>query len=79
MYLKKLFKTQRGRIPFNPAILAAIVHRFIAQREKSKNADERIWDDARRDQKPETFLGGGGLRYYIVDSMQLEEWNGRFK
>ena len=30
-YVKKLFKTQRGRIPINPVILAAIEHRFIAK------------------------------------------------
>ena len=40
MYVKKLFRTQGGRIL---AILAAIGHRFTA-----KNADERVWD-----QKPE--------------------------
>ena len=28
-YVKKLFKTQHGRIPIDPAILAAIGHRFI--------------------------------------------------
>ena len=32
-YVKKLFKTQPGRIPIDPAILAAIGHRFIAQKE----------------------------------------------
>ena len=29
-YVKKLFKTQHGRIPIDPAILAVIGHRFIA-------------------------------------------------
>ena len=28
---KKLFKTQHGRNPIDPAILAAIGHRFIAK------------------------------------------------
>ena len=29
---KKSFKAQQGRIPIDPAILAAIGHRFIAQK-----------------------------------------------
>ena len=29
-----MFKTQRGRIPIDPAILAAIGHRFIAKTNK---------------------------------------------
>ena len=37
MYVKKSFKTQHSRIPIDPAILAAIRHRFIA----NKNADAR--------------------------------------
>ena len=40
--VKKSFKAQHGRIPIDPAILAAIGHRFIA----------------RGDQKPETFFPG---------------------
>ena len=31
-YVKKLFETQHGRIPIDPAILAAIGHRFIAKK-----------------------------------------------
>ena len=31
VHVKKSFKTPRGRIPIDPAILAAIGHRFIAQ------------------------------------------------
>ena len=27
----------------------------------TKNADMRLWGDARRDQKPDFFLGGGGM------------------
>ena len=30
-YVKKSFKTQHGRIPIDPAILAAIGHRFIVK------------------------------------------------
>ena len=33
---KKSFKTHHSRIPINPAILAAIGHRFIAQKKKKK-------------------------------------------
>ena len=33
--VKKLFKTQRGRISINPAILAAIGHRFIAKKKQN--------------------------------------------
>ena len=59
MYVKKLFKAQHGRIPIDPAILAAIEHRFIAkQKTKIKNANARVWGYARGNQKPETFLGG---------------------
>ena len=32
LYVKKSFKTQHGRIPVAPAILAAIGHRFIANK-----------------------------------------------
>ena len=48
---KKSFKC--GRIPIDPAILAAIGHRFIAKKKKkkTKNADARVWGDARGDQK----------------------------
>ena len=39
-------------------ILAATEYRFIAkQKQKIKNADARVWDDARGDQKPESFCG----------------------
>ena len=34
-YVKKSFKTQNGRNPVDPAILAAIRHRFIAKREEN--------------------------------------------
>ena len=44
-----LFKTQSGRIPINPAILAAIGHCFIAI---TKNADTRVWGDVLRNQRP---------------------------
>ena len=37
-YVKKWFKTQHGIIPIDPAILAAIGHRFIAK----KYADARV-------------------------------------
>ena len=48
--VKKIF-------PIDPAILAAIGHRFIAkQNKKIKNGDARVWGDARGDQKPETFF-----------------------
>ena len=36
MYVKKSFETQHGRIPIDPAILAAIGHRFIAIQKKLK-------------------------------------------
>ena len=32
IYMKKSFKTQRGKIPIDPAILAAVGHRFIAKK-----------------------------------------------
>ena len=51
-YVKKSFKKQHGRIPIDPAILAAIRRRFIA-----KNADALIGGDAHGDQKPETLFG----------------------
>ena len=43
--MKKLFKTQCDRIPIDPAILAAIGHRFIAKKTKkmNKHADVRVW------------------------------------
>ena len=31
-YVKKSFKTQHGRIPIDPAILAAVGHRFIEKK-----------------------------------------------
>ena len=37
-YFKKTLKTQRGRNPIDPAILAAIGHRFIAKK-KPKNTE----------------------------------------
>ena len=52
-----LFKTQHGRIPMDPAILAAIGHCFIAKQKKIKNTDARLWGDAHGDQKSETFFG----------------------
>ena len=51
-YVKKLFKSQHGRIPIDPAILVPIGHHFLAKKENNnKNAD------ARGDQNPEPFLG----------------------
>ena len=39
-FVKKSFKTQHGRIPIDPAMLAAIGHRFIApNKKKIKNAE----------------------------------------
>ena len=35
--LKKSFEIQHGRIAIDPAILAAIGHRFIAKKKKTKN------------------------------------------
>ena len=55
--LEKSFKTQHSRIPVDPAIWAAIEHRFIAKKIKIKNADARVWGDTLGDQKPETFFG----------------------
>ena len=63
-YVKKSFKTQHGRIPIDPAILAAIGHRFIAKKNKNKNADARVWGDTRGDQKPETLFWPNG---YILE------------
>ena len=40
--VKNLFIIQHGRIPINPAILAAIGHRFIAKKKKTKNADSWV-------------------------------------
>ena len=36
------FKAQLGRIPIDPAVLAAIGHRFIATKNKIMNADARV-------------------------------------
>ena len=47
-YVKMSFKTQHGRIPIDPAILAAFGHRFKGGKEHFSNAVG--------DQKPETFL-----------------------
>ena len=57
-YVKKLFKTQRCRIPIDSAILAAFRHRFIAKKKKFKNAVVRVWGDVCGDQKQETFFCG---------------------
>ena len=54
-YVKKLFKTQHGGIAIDPAILAAIGHRFIA-RTKTKTADAQVLEDVHDDQKIETFF-----------------------
>ena len=50
-YVKKSFKTQLGRIPIDPAILAAMGHRFIAKKKK-----EKCWCAGRRQRgrRPET-------------------------
>ena len=58
---KKSFKTQHGSVPIDPAILAAIGHRFIAE----KKGNEKCWRTGlrRHARIPETgdfFLGGGG-------------------
>ena len=37
-------------------ILAAIGHRFIAQKRTTKNAEVRVWGDVCGDQKRQTFL-----------------------
>ena len=67
---KSLLK-QHGRNPIDPAILAAIRHRLVANKKKTKNADARVWGDARRDQKPETlFFWPIGL-LYILTSLLL--------
>ena len=42
-----------------PAILAAIGHCFIANKEKTKNADKQVWSDTCGDQKLETFFNSG--------------------
>ena len=62
-YVKKLFKIQHGRIPTDPAILAAIRHRFIAPKKKIKmmmRAGLR-----QREQRLETFFGPNVYFYYI--------------
>ena len=43
-FIPYMFKAQHaGRIPIDPAILAAIGHRFIAPKKKKiKNADARV-------------------------------------
>ena len=53
-FVRKSSKTQRGRIPIDPAGLAAIGHRFIAKKSKQKML-LRFWGDAHKDQKLETF------------------------
>ena len=50
-------------------IFAAIGHRFIANKKKIKNTDERVWGDACGDQKPETSFGG--LKTNIDENWQL--------
>ena len=64
-YVKKSFKTQHGRIPIDPAILAAIGHRFIAKTKKTKNAD---WD-----QKPETHFWPQ-VHVHVVGMFSIWTW-----
>ena len=40
-YVKQSFKTQRSRLPIDPAILAAIGHRFIAAPQKKEEKKEK--------------------------------------
>ena len=40
--MKKSIKTQHSRIPIDPGSLAAIGHRFIANKKKTKNADAQV-------------------------------------
>ena len=49
LHVKKLLKTQHGRNPINPAILAAIGHRFMAKKRKLKMRLAGL-----RRQRPET-------------------------
>ena len=60
-YVKKLFKTQHGRNPIDPAILAAIGHRFIAKKEKLK-MPIRESEVMRAETRNGDFFWGGGLR-----------------
>ena len=55
----KSFKTQHGRILIDPAIFAATGHHFTGKtkNKKIKNADVRVWGDARGDQKQGTLFG----------------------
>ena len=53
--MKQSFNAPPCRIPIDPAIFAAIGHRFIAKKKKIKNADAWVWGDVRGDQKPQTF------------------------
>ena len=53
-YVKKLFNPQRGRITIDPAIFAAIGHRFIYINKKTNIAEARVWGDPSGDQKPDT-------------------------
>ena len=46
--------TQRGRIPIDPAILAAIGHRFIATNKENQEISKNKYK-CQKDQKPETF------------------------
>ena len=59
-YVKMSFKTQHGRIPIDPAIVAAIGHRFTAKNWRifffKLKCDGQVWGDMRGDQKPDTFL-----------------------
>ena len=74
---KKSLKAQQGKNPIDPAILAEIGHRFIAKKnKKNKNADARVWGDARGDQKRETFFclpkgGDSGLKKHVVQSLDI--------
>ena len=56
-YVEKSFKTLRSRIPIDPAILAAIGHRFIA---KKKKTNRRLYlaltPSLRRPFKPANFF-----------------------
>ena len=53
---EKVFKTQRGRIPINPAILAVIEHRFISKQNKNLIIPTRGSEATRAETRnPETF------------------------
>ena len=55
-YVKKSFKTRHGRIPIDPAIVAAIGHHFIAEKKNTKCRRAGLrWPQGK--QKPETYFG----------------------